>query len=79
MNASLALAFIAVAALGTGVALTRDPLRSLVVFGAFGTALTLAFFILQAPDVALSELTVGTVLVPVIVLIAIVKTTRAQR
>ena len=79
MSPALALIFIVVAIGGAGVAFTRDPLRQIVVFGAFGTALTVAFFILQAPDVALSELAVGTVLIPAIALIAIVKTTRAQR
>jgi uncharacterized MnhB-related membrane protein len=79
MNAALAIVFIGVALLGAGVAFTRDPLRCAIVYGAFGTMLTLAFFIMQAPDVALSELTVGTVLIPAIVLIAVVKTTRAQR
>jgi uncharacterized MnhB-related membrane protein len=79
MSLGLALALLAVAFAGTAVAFTRDPLRCAVVFGAFGTSLTLAFFIMKAPDVALSELTVGTVLVPVITLIAIAKTTRAQR
>jgi energy-converting hydrogenase B subunit D len=58
-----------------GVALTRDPLRQTIVFGALGVSLTLLFFVLRAPDVALSELAVGTVLIPLIAFIAIVKTT----
>lgn len=78
MTLAGALALLAIAVCGTGVALTRDPLRQLVVFGAFGIALTLAFFIFRAPDVALSELAVGTVLVPLVTLVAIVKTTRKQ-
>lgn len=73
------LAFAAVAICGTGVALTRDPLRQVVVFGVFGTTLTVLFFLLHAPDVALSELTVGTVAVPIITLIAIAKTTRSGK
>lgn len=73
------LALLAIAICAGGVALTRDPLRQSLVFGALGVSLTMFFFILRAPDVALSELAVGTVLVPLIVLIAIVKTTRAQR
>lgn len=79
MTVALSLALLCVVVSGTGVAFTRDPLRCAVIFGAFGTSLTLAFFIMRAPDVALSELTVGTVLVPVITLIAIVKTSRAQK
>lgn len=74
-----ALALLAVAICAGGVALTRDPLRQSIVFGALGVSLTIAFFVFRAPDVALSELAVGTVLIPLIALIAIVKTTRAQR
>ena len=36
--------------------------------GIFGLALTLLFFVLQAPDVALSEIVVGSVGLPVIIL-----------
>ncbi len=79
MNAAIGIVFLMIAACGAGVALTRDPLRQLVVFGAFGVSLTIAFFILDAPDVALSELAVGTVIVPLITLITIAKTTRTQR
>ena len=79
MSVPVILALLAVAICATGVALTRDPFRQSIVFCAFGLSLTLTFFILRAPDVALSELAVGTVLIPVITLIAIVKTTRDQR
>ncbi len=76
MSLAEALAFIAVAICGTGVALTRDALHATIVYSAFGTALALTFFVLHAPDVSLSELAVGTVAVPLITLIAIAKTTR---
>ena len=76
MSLAEALAFIAVAICGTGVALTRNVVHATIVYSAFGTSLAVAFFVLHAPDVSLSELTVGTVAVPLIVLIAIAKTTR---
>jgi energy-converting hydrogenase B subunit D len=79
MSFAVAIALLMVAVCGGGVALTRDPLRQAIVFAAFGVSLTILFFVLEAPDVALSELAVGSVFVPVITLIAIVKTTRAQR
>jgi uncharacterized MnhB-related membrane protein len=36
--------------------------------------LALLFFVLHAPDVALSEVAVGTLAVPVMVLVALMKT-----
>jgi uncharacterized MnhB-related membrane protein len=77
MSLAEILVLAAVAITGTGVALTRDTLCQAIVFSAFGTALTLTFFVLHAPDVALSELAVGTVLVPLVALIAIAKTRKA--
>ena len=53
--------------MGTAVVLTRDPRRQLFVMSGSGLALTLLFFVLQAPDVAFSEIGVGTVIVPLLV------------
>ena len=62
-----------VAALGTLVVVTRDPLRQAAVTGIFGLGLAALFLSVQAPDVALSQITVGTILVPVLVLLAMAK------
>jgi energy-converting hydrogenase B subunit D len=56
---------------GTATVLVRDPLRQTVVSGIFGLALTLLFFAFEAPDVAISELTISTVVVPAMVLLAL--------
>ncbi len=53
---------------GTAVALLVDPLRQVLVLGIYGLALTVLFFTLQAPDVALSEIVVGSLAMPVIIL-----------
>jgi energy-converting hydrogenase B subunit D len=53
--------------------LTRQPRRQVVVSGAFGLALTLLFFTFQAPDVALSQLVVGTVALPAMIVLALGK------
>jgi multicomponent Na+:H+ antiporter subunit B len=79
MSLAEALALLAVSITGAGVALTRNTLHATIVYSIFGTALSVAFFVLHAPDVSLSELTVGTVAVPLIVLIAIAKTTRPPK
>ena len=60
-----------VAAGGTAVVLTRDPRRQTLVLSLFGMALTVLFLVLQAPDVALSELTVGAAALPLMLLVAL--------
>lgn len=55
------------------VALTRDPLRQALCFGVFGTALAILFFVFQAPDVALSQIVVSAVGLPVIVILGLAK------
>jgi energy-converting hydrogenase B subunit D len=58
---------------GLGVVLTRDPLRQAIVVSFFGMLLGILFFILQAPDVALSEIVVGAVASPLMILLAVAK------
>ena len=53
---------------GLAVVLARDPRRQVFALAANGLVLSLLFFALQAPDVALSELAVGTVAVPLLFL-----------
>jgi energy-converting hydrogenase B subunit D len=62
-----------VAAGATVVVRTRDRFRLVVVLSAYGMLLAILFFAFQAPDVALSELTVGAVALPLILLLAIAK------
>ncbi len=76
MSLAEALVLLAVAVCGTGVALARNTLHAVIVYSGFGTMLAVAFVVLHAPDVALSELAVGTVAVPLIALIALAKTRR---
>jgi len=62
-----------VAAAGTAVVMTNAPERQAVTYAFFGLALSLLFLALQAPDVALSQLAVGTAFVPLMVMLAIRK------
>jgi uncharacterized MnhB-related membrane protein len=62
-----------VAAGATTVVLTRDPLQMTIVSGIYGWLLTLLFFVLSAPDVALSMLVVSAVGYPVILLVAVTR------
>jgi energy-converting hydrogenase B subunit D len=73
---STALQFVSltmIAAAGLGVVLTRDPLRQAIVVSFFGMLLGILFFVLQAPDVALSEIVVGAVASPLMILLALAK------
>jgi energy-converting hydrogenase B subunit D len=67
------IALVAVTLGGTAVVLTPEPLRQAMVLGIFGFALTFLFFVFQAPDVALSEIVVSGVGIPLIVLAALRK------
>jgi energy-converting hydrogenase B subunit D len=71
-------ALAAVAVGGGAVVLAPDPLRQALVLGLFGLSLTVLFFVFQAPDVALSEIVVSTVGLPVMVLLALRKVREQQ-
>jgi energy-converting hydrogenase B subunit D len=62
-----------VAAAGTSVVLSRNLLRMAIVNSLYGLLLVVLFVVLQAPDVALSELVVGAVGYPVVLLAAIAR------
>jgi energy-converting hydrogenase B subunit D len=72
-------ALASVALSGGAVVLAGDPLRQTLVLGIFGGALTMLFFLFQAPDVALSEIVVSTVGLPVMVLLALRKVRQQER
>ena len=65
--------FLLVASAGTAVVLTRDPLNQAIVASFYGLILGIMFFIYQAPDVALSQITVGAVALPLMILLALAK------
>jgi len=67
------IALVLVALGGAAVVLTPEPLRQTMVLGIYGVSLTLLFFVFQAPDVALSEIVVTGIGLPLIVLAALRK------
>ncbi|HSU07132.1 MAG TPA: DUF4040 domain-containing protein [Acetobacteraceae bacterium] len=71
MTLLLVLLFVLTAVAGTGVVLSRDPRRQVLAMSANGLILALLFFALQAPDVAYSELVVGTAALPVLYLVVL--------
>jgi energy-converting hydrogenase B subunit D len=60
-----------VAVSGFAVVRTRDATAQVVTLGFYGLAMALMFFFFQAPDVALSQVTVGAVALPFMAMLAI--------
>jgi energy-converting hydrogenase B subunit D len=69
----IAVALVLVAAVGSLVVLIQDPLRQALTVSLFGILLGILFFSVQAPDVALSEVVVGAVALPLMILLALAK------
>lgn len=60
-----------VAISGFAVVITRDVTSQILALSFYGLVTALMFFFFQAPDVALSQITVGTVALPLMVMLAI--------
>jgi energy-converting hydrogenase B subunit D len=63
----------------TLVVLTREPRRQVLLLSLYGIVLTVLFMALRAPDVAFSELAVGTVAMPLMLLVTLAGTSRHRR
>lgn len=66
-------ALLAVAVAGPVVVAARDPVRQALASGLLGLALSVLFFVFAAPDVALSQIVVGGVAVPIMVLLTLAR------
>jgi uncharacterized MnhB-related membrane protein len=69
------LIYLLVTVTGVGVTATRDPLQQAMVASLYGILLGILFIVLQAPDVALSELVIGAAAYPLMIVTAVAKTT----
>jgi uncharacterized MnhB-related membrane protein len=67
---------IMVAIAATAVVLTRDPASQTVGLSFYGILLALMFFIFQAPDVALSQIVIGAVALPLMFMLTLAKIRR---
>jgi energy-converting hydrogenase B subunit D len=70
---------LAVAVAGTATVLTREPLRQALASGVLGLSLAVLFLAFGAPDVALSQMVVAGVAVPVMVLLTLAKLRAEER
>ncbi len=68
-----------VAISGTLVVLTRRPDCQPIGVSFFGLVLAVMFLVFQAPDVALSQIVVGAVGLPLMILLALAKLKRSGR
>jgi uncharacterized MnhB-related membrane protein len=69
MTALVVVSVTLVGVAATIVVLTHRPDRQAITLSVFGLALTVMFVVLQAPDVALSQLGVGAVVVPLMIML----------
>jgi energy-converting hydrogenase B subunit D len=64
---------------GLAVVLVHDPLRQALVVGIYGMTLAVLFVVFQAPDVALSLGAVGSVALPLMIVMSLAKTSSRDR
>lgn len=73
MDALQVTVLVLVAAAAGGVVSIRNPVRQAVALSVYGLLLAVLFLVFQAPDVTLSELSVGAVALPIMLLLALSK------
>ncbi len=57
----------------TAVVFTHDTASQAIVVSFYGLLLAIMFFVFQAPDVALSQITVGALALPLMILLALAR------
>jgi uncharacterized MnhB-related membrane protein len=65
-----------IALTGTAVVMVRDPAKQVIAISYFGIVLSVMFLIFQAPDVSLSQIVIGTVGLPMMILLCLAKLKR---
>lgn len=71
------LVFVAIG--GTAVVLTRDATSQAIVVSFYGILLAIMFLVFQAPDVSLSQMTIGAVALPLMILLSLAKVKKQER
>ena len=69
-------ALAAVAIVGPVVVLTRDPRAQAISLTVYGLCLATMFMVFESPDVALAQVVVGAVVLPLIVVLALARMRR---
>jgi energy-converting hydrogenase B subunit D len=68
-----------VAAGATAVVLMRARVRQVLMLSIYGVLLAVLFLAFQAPDVTLSELVIGAVLLPIVILLTLAKVRKREQ
>lgn len=72
----IAVLMLLVAVSSTVVVLTRDATKQAIVLSGYGVLLGVLMLVLQAPDVAMSQLAIGAAVLPLLVVLTIKKCDR---
>jgi uncharacterized MnhB-related membrane protein len=72
-------ALLLVAASATAAVATRDPARQALVLALLGLCLAVLFTVVQAPDVGLSQLAVGSAVTPLLIMLSVRKVRRRPK
>ncbi|MEW2513313.1 hydrogenase subunit MbhD domain-containing protein [Streptomyces sp. NPDC046870] len=78
-DALIVVVLLLVAGSATAAVAQRDPARQALVLSFLGVLLATLFTVLQAPDVGLSQLAVGSVLTPLLIMLSVRKVRRRGR
>lgn len=78
MDALQVTVLVLVAAGATAVVLIRKPVRQVLMLSAYGVLLAVLFLTFQAPDVTLSEVVTGAVVLPAILLLTLAKVRKRE-
>ena len=62
-----------IAIFGAAAVFIKNPVRQSILLSFYGMLLSIYFIALQAPEVALSEIVVGAVVIPLMILLALAK------
>jgi energy-converting hydrogenase B subunit D len=77
-SAAQVVALVATGVTATAVVVVRRPARQVVVLSAYGLVLGTLFMTFQAPDVTLSMISVGSIVLPLLLLLALAKMRRQE-
>lgn len=80
MMQALQITLLVLVAVGaTAVVLIRARVRQVLMLSIYGVLLAVLFLAFQAPDVTLSELTIGAVVLPIVVLLTLAKVRKPEQ
>ncbi|MET8808306.1 hydrogenase subunit MbhD domain-containing protein [Streptomyces sp. NPDC004546] len=78
-DAVIVVTLLLMAGSATAAVVQRDPARQALVLSVLGSVLAALFTVLQAPDVGLSQLAVGSALTPLLIMLSVRKVRRRGR